>query len=120
MRWTQAKRTAKATREIAERLASVSRRLEQRKFPPRGRGTFSHALSVHDVCRRYRASAAEILSVACSISCTRDPAKFVPMLEQLWRAMDKGDFAYAIEAKVKRFNGHLFANSCSQPPELAP
>ena len=40
--------------------------------------------------------------------CETDPARFAPMVGQLWEAMDKGEFAYAIEAKVKRFNGEFF------------
>jgi hypothetical protein len=30
------------------------------------------------------------------------------MVGQLWEAMDRGDFAMAIEARVKRFNGEFF------------
>jgi type I restriction-modification system DNA methylase subunit len=37
------------------------------------------------------------------------------MVEQLWKAMDKGEFAYAIEEKVLRFNGHLFAAAGAIP-----
>ena len=40
------------------------------------------------------------------------------MVEQLWKAMDVGDFAFAIEQKVPRFNGKLFKNAKALP--LAP
>jgi hypothetical protein len=40
--------------------------------------------------------------------CEQDPAKLQPMVGQLWEAMDRGDFAIAIEARVKRFNGEFF------------
>ena len=49
--------------------------------------------------------------------CTRDPNKFVPLVEQLWQAMDTGDFAYAIEQKVLRFNGKLFKGASAIPLE---
>ena len=47
--------------------------------------------------------------------CAADPSKFVPMVEQLWKAMDTGDFAYAIERKVMRFNGKLFKGAQAIP-----
>jgi hypothetical protein len=40
--------------------------------------------------------------------CEQDPSRFVHMVGQLWEAMDKGDFAFALEAKVRRFNGEFF------------
>ena len=40
--------------------------------------------------------------------CEQDPSKLQPMVGQLWEAMDRGDFAIAIEARVKRFNGEFF------------
>jgi hypothetical protein len=40
--------------------------------------------------------------------CEKDSASFVPMVGQLWEAMDKGDFAYALKQKVRRFNGAFF------------
>ena len=49
--------------------------------------------------------------------CTREPNKFVPLVEQLWQAMDTGGFAYAIEQKVLRFNGKLFKGASAIPLE---
>ncbi len=40
--------------------------------------------------------------------CEADPSKFVPLVGQLWEAMDKGGFAFAIEANVRKFNGKFF------------
>ena len=42
--------------------------------------------------------------------CADHPAKFKPMVSQLWAAMNTGDFAFAIEAQVKKFNGEFFRN----------
>jgi hypothetical protein len=47
--------------------------------------------------------------------CAEDPNRFAPMVEQLWLAMDKGDFAFALERKVPRFNGRLFAEAKALP-----
>ena len=47
--------------------------------------------------------------------CIADPGKFVILVEQLWKAMDVGDFAYAIERKVVRFNGKLFKGAKAIP-----
>ncbi|MGO9986188.1 MAG: class I SAM-dependent DNA methyltransferase, partial [Rhodomicrobium sp.] len=44
-------------------------------------------------------------------------SKFVRMVTQLWEAMDTGDFAYAIEQKVVRFNGKLFRDAKVIPLE---
>jgi hypothetical protein len=40
--------------------------------------------------------------------CEQDTSRFQPMVGNLWAAMDTGDFAYALEAKVRRFNGAFF------------
>ena len=40
--------------------------------------------------------------------CEKDTTKFQPIIGQLWEAMDKGEFAHAIEARVRRFNGEFF------------
>ncbi len=48
---------------------------------------------------------------------TRDTKQFVPMVEQLWTAMDKGDFAFGIRHHVKRFNGKLFKSAKALPLE---
>lgn len=49
--------------------------------------------------------------------CKADPSKFPRMVEQLWTAMDKGDFAFAIEQTVRRFNGKLFKDAKALPLE---
>jgi hypothetical protein len=37
-----------------------------------------------------------------------NPAQLVPLVGELWRAMDKGEFSVAIRAALPRFNGKLF------------
>jgi hypothetical protein len=99
--------SAKVTREVAERLAAVSKALEKVKHPPEIVAMFLmrclFTMFAEDVELLPKHSFRDVLT-----KCERDPAKFQPMISQLWTAMDTGDFAYAIETKVKKFNGEFF------------
>lgn len=105
-----AKQSAKVTREIAERLAEVSKALEARKHPAEEVALFLmrclFTMFAEDVELLPDASFRDLLD-----RCTKDEKKFPPMVEQLWKAMDVGDFAFAIERKVPRFNGKLFKDA---------
>jgi len=105
-----ARQSAKVTREIAARLAEVSKGLEKRGHDPQEVALFLmrclFTMFAEDVELLPRDSFKELIA-----KCVRDPQKFGPMVEQLWRASDKGEFAFAIERPVKRFNGHLFKDS---------
>jgi len=96
------RRSAKVTREIAARLAQVSRALESK-----GHDAEQVALFLMRCLFTMLAEDVELLPresfTALLAKCADDPAKFAPMVEQLWAAMDKGDFAYAVERKVPRF-----------------
>lgn len=109
-----ARQSAKVTRDIATRLAEVSKRLEKRDCEPEEVALFLmrclFTMFAEDVELLPKESFKELLA-----KCARDKSKFVPMVEQLWRAMDKGDFAYAIEQQVRRFNGHLFKDARALP-----
>jgi len=104
------RKAAKVTRDIAARLAQVSKSLEQQ-----GHDAEHVALFLMRCVFTMFAEDVELLPkesfTALLAKCAEDPRKFAPMVEQLWGAMDKGDFAHAIERKVPRFNGHLFANA---------
>ncbi len=117
--WTDPKaldptaKAVRASRAIAKRLAEVSKRLEARKVDGK---------PVHDpeeiaafLMRCLFTMFAEDMELLPKDSfrdllgrCTVAPEKFAPMVQQLWQAMDKGEFAYGIEAVVRRFNGSLF------------
>ena len=105
-----ARQSAKVTREIANRLAAVSKGLEARGFAPEEVALFLmrclFTMFAEDVGLLPEESFKNVLA-----RCSTDGAKFVPLVEQLWLAMDKGEFAYAIERRVKRFNGKLFKNA---------
>jgi hypothetical protein len=105
-----ARAAATATRDIAERLAEVSKALEAKKYPPEEVAHFlmrclftmfaaSMKLLPEDSFR-------DLLD-----DCRRDTSKFVPLLTDLWRSMNDGEFAASIRTKVLRFNGNLFADS---------
>jgi hypothetical protein len=109
-----ARQAAKVTRAIANRLAAVSKGLERRGHIPGDVAQFLmrclFTMFAEDVGLLPEESFKNVLG-----RCTADVTKFVPLLEQLWRAMDKGDFAYAIEKRVKRFNGKLFKKAIALP-----
>jgi len=112
-----ARQAAKVTREIAARLAEVSKGLEKRG----GHNPEDVALFLMRCLFTMFAEDVELLPAdsfkELLVKCEADKSKFVPMVEQLWRAMDKGEFAFAIEKQVKRFNGYLFKDAKVLPLE---
>ncbi|MHA6297431.1 class I SAM-dependent DNA methyltransferase [Devosia sp. CAU 1758] len=103
------KKAARATREVAERLANVTRLLEARGLDPELVAQFLmrclFTMFAEDVELLPKGSFQQVLQ-----KCAADPQKFKPMVSQLWAAMNTGDFAFAIEAQVKKFNGEFFRN----------
>jgi hypothetical protein len=99
--------SARVTRAIAERLAAVSKALEGAAHTPEEVAMFLmrclFTMFAEDVGLLPKASFRQLLE-----RCEEDSTKFQPMVGQLWEAMDRGDFAYAIEEKVRRFNGEFF------------
>lgn len=100
--------TARVTRQIAERLAAVSKALETgAKHPPQEVAMFLmrclFTMFAEDIGLLPDKSFKRVLE-----RCESEPDKLAPMVGQLWEAMDKGGFAYAIEANVRRFNGEFF------------
>jgi hypothetical protein len=109
---------AKATREVAERLAKVSKYLEERAgkdgkklYDPETvalflmRCLFTMFAASVDVELLPKNSFRDVLN-----RCKDDPSLFLRLVGQLWEAMDKGSFAFALEREVKQFNGYLFKN----------
>ncbi len=102
-----ARQSAVVTRAIAERLAAVSKALEAQSHPAEEVAAFLmrclFTMFAEDVGLLPVASFKKLLE-----RCEAPPSKFVPMVGQLWEAMDKGGFAFAIEANVRKFNGKFF------------
>jgi hypothetical protein len=109
MRLDPARETARVTRAIAERLAAVSKALEEQGCDPEEVAMFlMRCLFTMFAC----SPGIELLPESgfrdLLQRCEADPSRFVHMVGQLWEAMDKGEFAFALEAKVRRFNGEFF------------
>jgi hypothetical protein len=102
-----AREAARVTRAIAERLAAVSKALEAEHHAPEDVAMFLmrclFTMFAQSVGLLPNESFRHLLE-----RCEQDPDRLVPMVGQLWEAMDRGDFAIAIEARVKRFNGEFF------------
>lgn len=110
------RRAVKATRAIAERLAAVSKRMEQRKLPAEHVAAFLmrciFTMFAEDVELLPKDTFTSLLDRA------RDkPHIFAPELEMLWQAMDRGDYASAVQDRVKMFNGQLFRDAPAYPLE---
>ncbi len=106
--------SADATRKVALRLAKVSKHLEEAKgkdgkrlYGPEAVALFLmrclFTMFAEDVELLPKDSFTKVLE-----KCVADPALFPRYVSQLWEAMDKGEFAFAIERVVKKFNGYLF------------
>ncbi len=102
-----ARRSARVTREIAERLAAVSKALEIRKYPAEEVAMFLmrclFTMFAEDVGLLPEQSFKQVLE-----RCEKSPQTFPHDVGQLWEAMDVGGYAHAIREKVSQFNGEFF------------
>ena len=107
-------KTAKITREIAGKLAEVSRALEARGFDPRSVALFLmrclFTMFVEDAGLIRAKSFRELLD-----RCAEEPRRFPFEMADLWRHMDAGDYSPAIGEKLLRFNGKLFKSASALP-----
>ncbi|MCC5780824.1 class I SAM-dependent DNA methyltransferase [Nitratireductor sp. B36] len=109
--------SARVTREIAERLAAVSKALEK-KHPPEEVAHFLmrciFTMFAEDVALLPEASFTGLLE-----DCTKSPDAFVPLVEDLWKKMDaprRDDrFFSAFRTHLRHFNGNLFKNARAFP-----
>jgi hypothetical protein len=106
--------SSRVTRAIAERLAAVSKALENQQHPPEEVALFLmrclFTMFAEDVALLPEKSFRQILE-----RCEHDPTIFEPIVGQLWEAMDTGEFAHAIAARVRRFNGEFFKSRTVLP-----
>jgi hypothetical protein len=104
------KKAAKATREIARRLAEVSKALEAKGYNAEEVAHFLmrclFTMFSEDVGLLPKESFKGLLE-----DTAKNPASFAPLLSDLWTHMNDGTFAPSIRAAVKRFNG-----ACSRMP----
>jgi hypothetical protein len=109
-----AKHAAAVTRDIAKRLASVSKLLEERGYQPEPVAHFLmrclFTMFAEDTGLLESGSFTDVLSDARA-----NPESFAPMLEDLWRTMDTGGFSPVLRKTVRKFNGGLFAERTAIP-----
>lgn len=109
-----ASRAARVTREIAKRLAEVSKALEAQEHPPELVAMFLmrclFTMFAEDIGLLPDKSFSQVLQ-----RCESDPRKLGPLVGQLWEAMDKGGWAHAIETTVRQFNGQFFSDRTVLP-----
>jgi len=101
--------SAKVTRDVAERLAEVARVLEAAGHAPETVAGFLSrclfSMFAEDVGLLPERAFVELLE-----SLKGNTAQFVPLVGELWRAMDRGEFSAAVRADLLHFNGKLFKN----------
>ena len=115
-----ARRSARVTREIASKLAKLAKVLEEGENSPATVAAFLmrciFTMFAEDVGLLAARSFTGLLE-----SLRKDPQRFVPMIEELWRTMNAGGFSAALREDVLRFNGGLFADFSALPlgkPEI--
>lgn len=98
---------ARVTREIAGRIAKVSKALEEAGHPTEEVAMFLmrvlFTMFAEDVELLPKESFKNLLK-----RCVENPQIFPGMMENLWMAMDEGKFTAALETEVKQFNGEFF------------
>ncbi|WP_298127164.1 DNA methyltransferase [Brevundimonas sp.] len=108
---------ARVTRQIAERLAAVSRRLE-RNHPPEEVAHFLmrciFTMFAEDVDLLPKGRFTALLTEQLD-----SPASFAPMLQALWKSMDAADYETRFYAGfgtyLRHFNGSLFKEAKAFP-----
>ncbi|WP_298335606.1 DNA methyltransferase [uncultured Erythrobacter sp.] len=105
-----ASRSAVVTREIADLLATLSKRLERNHDAETVSGFLMRVLFT------MFAEDTEVLlpkdSFKNLLAAHQDNLDNLPMsLTALWKAMDSGEFSPALALQVRKFNGYLFKNT---------
>lgn len=107
------RRSARATTELAARLAELARSFEREKHSPEDVGLF-----LMRCLFTFFAEDAGLLPADGAqgiLQRLTDPAHFVHNMTDLWRAMKSGGYSLALGADLKHFNGHLFEDAEALP-----
>ena len=109
-----ARRTARVTREIAEKLGRLAQSLEKSGHTAEAVATFLmralFTMFAEDVELLRKDSFINLLK-----SLLGHTQQFVPMVEELWGRMKTGGFSTVLREKIVRFNGGLFENATALP-----
>jgi hypothetical protein len=120
------KKSAKVTRELADRLARLAKSLEASGAGKATQTADEVHQRAHQVAQFLMrclftmfAEDVELIPKGSFVglleSLKETPDDFVPMLESLWQVMDKGGFSPILRKKIAQFNGGLFADSSALP-----
>ncbi len=108
------RQSARATREVAARLAVLAKSLEQAGHKPEQVGNFLKrclfTMFAEDIGLLPERSFTELLE-----SLRGQAEAFAPMAEALWATMRDGGFSTVLRGKLLRFNGGLFEDPTSLP-----
>ncbi len=109
-----AKRSARVTREIADRLARLAVSLEKAGHAPHTVANFLmrclFTMFAEDVNLLGRGSFTRLLE-----SLKDNPDHFQPMVAELWGRMNSGGFSTSLRMNILQFNGGLFAEAEALP-----
>ena len=108
-----ARRSARVTREIADRLARLAQSLEPGHAPAEVAGFLMRCLFTmfaEDVSLLPKGAFTQLLADS-----RRNAASFPPLVEELWRTMASGGFSVALRVAVPHFNGGLFEHPVALP-----
>ncbi|MGO9741067.1 MAG: class I SAM-dependent DNA methyltransferase [Roseiarcus sp.] len=109
-----ARKAARVTRAIAERLAKVSKALEDHGHDATDVAMFLmrclFTMFAENVGLLPENAFKDLLA-----QCVERPDAFPHDVGQLWEAMDLGAWAHALRQKVRRFNGEFFRNRVALP-----
>ncbi len=120
------KKSAKVTRELADRLAKLAKSLESSVADKATQTADESHQRAHQVAQFLMrclftmfAEDVELIPKGSFVGLLQSlkdtPGDFVPMVESLWKDMDKGGFSTILRKKIAQFNGGLFAD-CSALP----
>lgn len=107
------RRSAKVTREVAQRLGKLALSLEGKHSPEEVANFLMRCLFTmfsEDVDLLPHGSFTTLLG-----ELKQKPADFVPAMESLWRDMNTGGYAGILHKTIPRFNGGLFAEPKALP-----
>jgi len=107
------RRSAEVTRDIAERLAKIAKRLEAAHDPKDVAEFLMRCLFTmfaEDVKLIPQKGFQKLLE-----EMKATPQNLVPALENLWAAMDEGTYAPYLNAVLRKFNGTLFKRRAALP-----
>ena len=107
------RRSAKVTRELADKLARLAKSLEAKYEAGRVSQFLMRCLFTmfaEDVDLLPRRGFTDLL-----VKLRGKVSKFPDMVRSLWQAMDKGTFSTILEQKLRQFNGGLFEDCEALP-----